>query len=284
MTPAQDFAALRRLEPAEAVAYLQQRGQLTRTFSWRDLWQDEHAHQFTISRLARLDLLQAIRDLITASVGGDLSRTDFMRDAEQLLASTGWWGEKTVIDEAEGEPVTTRFDPPRLKLIFDTNTRAAYAAGQWDEIERSKATHPFLRYVTQGDEFVRPAHRAWANVTLPVDHVFWETHYPPNGWRCRCRIRPMTARAVQRGVAPDGKPLRTEAPTVELREWIDDRTGQVRQVPTGIDPGFGYNVGAATARARALQDQVNVKLAKAAPDLAAAAQRAGLRPLDGGAQ
>lgn len=277
-TEAQDFAALARLTPAEAVAHLKQRGQLTKTFAWQDLWQDEHSHQFTVSRLARLDLLEGIRDQITRSVAGDLSRRDFMRDAQQLLQDAGWWGEKTVTDPATGKDVTTTFDPARLKLIFDTNTRMAYAAGQWERVERTKKTHPYLRYITQRDERVRASHRAWDNVTLPVDHAFWTTHYPPNGWRCRCRVVALSRREYERGQAPGGVDLVKKAPPVVMRDWIDRRTGEIRQIPAGIDPGFGYNVGAASARARELQKLVSEKLQAADPQLADAARNDGLAP------
>ena len=120
-TEAQEFATLRTLTPTEAAAYLSRRGQLTRTFAWQDLWQDEHAQQFTVSRLARLDLLQAVRDQIAGSVNGDLSRRDFLRDVKTMLVRAGWWGQKTVPDPVAGEDVITRFDPARLKLIYDTN-------------------------------------------------------------------------------------------------------------------------------------------------------------------
>lgn len=279
MTIAQDFAALRRLTPADAVAYLRGRGQLTKTFSWRDLWQDEHTQQFTVSRLARLDLLGALQAQITQSVGGDMSRRDFMRDAQQLLAAAGWWGEKSVKDEATGDTVTTTFDPARLKLIYDTNTRMAYSAGQWERVERNKRSHPYLRYITQGDDRVRPAHRAWSNVTLPVDSPFWQTHMPPNGWRCRCRVVPVSRRAYDAGTTPGGARMVKQAPAVETREWVDDRTGQIREVPVGIDPGFGYNPGA--ARAAGLQQQVDAKLAAATPAVADAARSAGLTPPQG---
>lgn len=267
-SPAQEFAALRKLVPAEAAAYMARRGRLTKTFAWQDLREDEHAQQFTVSRLARLDLLQDIRDQITRSVGGDLSRKDFMRDSEQLLANAGWWGEKTVIDPLTGREVVTKFDPARLKLIYDTNTRMAYSAGLWERMQRNKKTHPYVRYITQGDERVRESHRPWANVTLPIDDAFWQTHYPPNGWRCRCRAVAVSRRDYESGVTPTGAAMVKTTPTIELREWLDKRTGEVKMVPLGIDPGFGYNVGVASMRAKSLQSVVTQKLEKTPDDLA----------------
>lgn len=267
-TAAQAFAALRRLTPQEAVDYLRGRDRLTTTYNWSELWQEEHARQFTVSRLASADLLADLQRLITDSVAGDLSRRDYMRDARAALAKAGWWGEREVLDPATGELVRTRFDPARLKLIYDTNTRQAYAAGQWERIEATKKTHPYLRYVTMDDDKVRPAHRAWHNVTLPVDDPFWATHMPPNGWRCRCRVVPVNRRDYERGTTPTEAPMVKTAPEVVMRDWLDRAAGKVRSVPAGVDPGFGYNPGRAGRRLRDLQESVERKTAALPPGLA----------------
>lgn len=49
-------------------------------------------------------------------------------------------------------------------------------------------------YRHSGAEHPRLQHKAWDGLTLPADHPFWQTHYPPNGWRCRCRAVPMRAK------------------------------------------------------------------------------------------
>lgn len=244
LTPA-EFAELRRLPPAEAVAWMQARGRLTPTFNWQDLWEREHGEQFTVSRLTRLDLLQALREGLERSVAGDLTRRDWTRSAEQLLTKAGWWGIKAVTDPATGDVVLTKFDPARLKLIYDTNTRQAYAAGQWDRIERTKRALPYLRYVTKRDDRVRPLHASWDNVTLPVDDPFWQTHYPPNGWRCRCRVVQVSQADYDKGRAPGGGPMVKQRPAVLTTDFTNRRTGEVTQVPAGVDPGFAFNPGAA---------------------------------------
>lgn len=260
------IAALFNLTPQEAVEYLQGRGQLAQTFSWQDMWQEEHATQFTVSRLANLDLLQSIRDGITQNVNGDLSRRDWMKNSQALLEKAGWWGKKEVLDPATGETVTTTFDPARLKLIFDTNTRMAYSAGLWQRIERNKKTHPYIRYITKRDERVRLSHRAWDNLTLPVDNPFWQTHFPPNGWRCRCRAMSISQAEYDKGLSPLGEALNKVAPKIEYRDWVNKRTGVVERVPVGIDPGFAYNPGMAlTENLAGVEAQ---KLASAAPALA----------------
>ncbi|MGK0674703.1 MAG: DUF2793 domain-containing protein [Halothiobacillaceae bacterium] len=191
------------------------------------------------TKSTRADLLAALRDGIAKSVAGDLTRRDCMRDAKALLAEAGWWGTKTVIGP-DGVARQTRFTPARLKLIFDVNTRMAYAAGRWDRIQAAKVSHPYLRYVARADERVRASHRPWHNVTLPVDDPWWQTHYPPNGWRCRCRAVPM--RQAEYQTRTDLQHTPPDEPDVE---WQNPKTGEVVTVPARIDPGFGYNVGEA---------------------------------------
>lgn len=267
------LAILASLPPEEAVAYMQARGLLTETFAWQDLWQEEHATQFTVSRLARTDLLQAVYDGVTASVKGDMGRRDFMRGLQDIFISEGWWGEKQVTDPATGETLTTKFDPARLKLIYDTNTRMAYSAGVWQRIERNQTTSPYIRYITKKDERVRASHRAWDNLTLPVGHPFWNAHFPPNGWRCRCRAMSMSQADYDKGLAPDGRQLGKEAPDIELVEWKNKRTGAVEMVPKGVDPAFAYNPGKAAQRAANLDKFKADKLAALAAPIRQAAEK-----------
>lgn len=249
--------ALVKLTPKEAVAYLKQREQLTKSFNWQDVWQEEHAYQFTVSRLANLDILEAMRDGILSSVKGDSSRQDWTKNAKELLIQAGWWGKKSLSDPTTGDIVTTTFDPPRLKLIFDTNTRMAYAAGLWQRIERNKGTHPYIRYITRRDERVREQHRSWDNLTLPVDHSFWKTHFPPNGWRCRCRAMSISQADYDAGMSPNGERLNKTAPDVQYKDWTNKRTGAVERVPVGIDPGFGYNPVRADSLSRVAVDKLD---------------------------
>ena len=273
---AQQFAKLQRLTNQEAVDYLAGRGQITRTFSWQDLWHEAHGQQFTVSRLARLDLLQAMQDGINKSVNGDLSRRDWMRDTKALLKEAGWWGEVQVLDPASGEAVATKFDSARLKLIYDTNTRMAYSAGQWERAWRNRSSHPYIRYITKGDERVRATHRVWNNLTLPVDDPFWERHWPPNAWRCRCRVVSLSQAEYDKRRAAGT--IDTEAPPEQLGEWTNKRTGEVSEIPAGIAPGFDYNPGLARTRQAGLDKVVREKLAAASPPLAKAAQAAGMTP------
>ena len=77
---AAEFAELRRLKPADAMRWMQERAGGALSFSWQDLWQSEHSHLFTISRLARLDdgvVNQLIGGLTGSKVS--LSAMDYRR-------------------------------------------------------------------------------------------------------------------------------------------------------------------------------------------------------------
>ena len=147
MSAASDFARLQRLPPAEAMAFMDGRQLTADTYHWHDLWRDEHQRAFTVSRLARGDLLEALQASLAKSVAGDLSRRDWIKSTEQLLKNAGWWGTTEVTDPRTGEMLKTRFNHARLQLIFDTNVRQAAAAGQWQRMLRNQRTHPFARYV-----------------------------------------------------------------------------------------------------------------------------------------
>ena len=130
MSDAAEFARLRRVTPAEAVDSLKARGNLQVSTNWQDLWHEEHAQAFTVSRLTRLDILQSLHEALVKSAQGDLSRRDWNKDAKALLQQTGWWGKNAVTDTATGEQVSTTFNPSRLQLIYDINLGQAAAAGQ----------------------------------------------------------------------------------------------------------------------------------------------------------
>jgi hypothetical protein len=38
-------------------------------------------------------------------------------------------------------------------------------------------------------------------------------------------------------------PIRTTAPQIETYEWVNKSTGEVHQIPKGIDPGWDYHPG-----------------------------------------
>lgn len=230
------------IEPQDAIAAFQARSLLEITFAWQDMWQEEHTRAFTISRLAEEALLEFVRGELDAAIEKGMDFKDWAGTVQSRLEAAGWWGRREVVDTGTGDKVATTFDPKRLLLIFEVNTRQSYAAGRWSRIERSKARLPLVVYRTMHDERVRVSHAAWDGVALPVDHEWWNTHYPPCGWRCRCTAFATDERGLAK-LSAAGVTIQREAPPTEWMEFTNKRTGEVSRVPRGVDPGFGYNPG-----------------------------------------
>ena len=74
-----------------------------------------------------------------------------------------------------------------LRAEYNFVSSSAEMAARWEEFEKDGDRY-FLQYRTVGDDRVRKEHAALDATTLPVEHPFWDTHYPPNGWNCRCNV------------------------------------------------------------------------------------------------
>lgn len=276
---------LKPLPPREAIDYFRAKG-FKPSFAWQDVWQGEHARAFTVAKAMQLDVLEDIRGAVDRAIAGGTTFETFKAELEPMLQSKGWWGRQRMVDPLTGkERLVQLGSPRRLRTIFDVNLRTSYAVGRWEQIQRTKRLRPFLRYVAVQDRRTRPEHAAWHGIILPVDDPWFLSHYPPNGWNCRCTVRQLSARDVDRlgGVS--------EAPETATRSWINKRTGEEVEVAEGIDPGWDYHVGRAAdagrrdatleeglagGATRALLD----KLAAARPDIAHAALRDVVRSAD----
>lgn len=75
-----------------------------------------------------------------------------------------------------------------LRTEYDTAFRTAQMGRQWNEYVQDADVFPYLKYVTARDERVRHDHQQFDGITLPIGHKFWNTHTPPNGFNCRCRL------------------------------------------------------------------------------------------------
>jgi len=278
--------------PKEALDFFRAKG-LKTSFSHLDVWREEHVANFTVAKATELDVLTGIHAAALKALEEGTTLRDFIKGLKPELQRQGWWGVKEVEDPLTGKKRMAQLGSPRrLKTIYDTNMRTARAAGQWERIQRTKLALPYLLYELGPSEHHRPEHVAWAGTLLPVDDKFWQSHYPPNGYGCKCRVRQVSKSEAGRleasGVSaqiqevdpetdlPTGHfteraiPVRTTAPEVQTRQWTNRRTGEVSQVPVGIDPGFDYNFGEAY-RVRQAARQWGEKVAAAPAGLGAAA-------------
>lgn len=226
------------------------------SFDWRDIAPEEHAFSWTVAKSAGFDILDDIRSAMQDAISNQTSFEHFRSQLTPLLQKKGWWGKRFGTDPVDSVTKLVQLGSPRrLRTIYWANIHTAYAAGQWAKTQRTKRFLPFLVYLLSVSRERRLEHEDWVGIVLPVDHPFWDTHYPPNGWGCKCRIRQISEREARRL----GWSENQAAPIVVERIWRNKRTGQVTKVPEGIDPGWETNPGKLRASnvSEFLQGKVN---------------------------
>jgi Phage Mu protein F like protein len=232
--------------PQEVLDYFDRRG-LKESWRGKDFAAHEHALASTVARTAGFDVLKDLHEAVRKAVVDRVPFEQFRKELTPKLQDKGWWGRQVRPDPKTGEKELVQLGSPRrLRTIYWANVSSAHAAGEWARTQATKDVLPYLQYKRSLAERRRPEHESWVGITLPVDHPWWRTHYPPNGWNCQCRVEQMgDFRADQ---AP---PEKRRAPPLNPRLWKDKRTGKVWRVPEGIDPGWQRNPGYTRERVQA---------------------------------
>lgn len=132
-------------------------------------------------------------------------------------------------------------------------------------------TRPYWRY-RHSHASVEPRldHVAWDGLVLAHDDPWWSTHYPPNGWGCKCWVETLSESDLGR-VGKSGVDTPPAGRTV-TRTVGRGRARRVVKVPEGIDPGFDYAPGAGGQAGHAARFAIQSSIA-AAPSIAAEAIR-----------
>jgi hypothetical protein len=253
--------------PPDITRYFEQKS-LRPAFSWQDVWGQEHAYAFTVAKAVDLELLTLFKTSMQRAIDKGEGFESWREKLVPELQRLGWYGKRKVDDPtgAWRSKIVDFSRPRRLETIFWSNVRAARAAGQWERIQRTKAGLPYLLYVRTASAEPRQEHLAWVGIILPVDDPFWSTHFPPNGWHCKCSVRQITRFEYDKLKDKDG--YSTDPPAIEQRIFTNDRTGEITRIPVGVDPGWHTNPG--LARAKTLVDNVSARLEAAGEDAARA--------------
>jgi SPP1 gp7 family putative phage head morphogenesis protein len=230
------------IEPLDAIKAFERRNLLLPSFRWEDVFASEHARGVAVAGVTKLNVLQLFADTLAASIASGGGLREFQKAVMPALVKEGYWGNVEVTDPLTGDKRVTVFDKARLQLIYDVNARQSYAAGRWSRIEANKKRQPLVLYRTMRDERVRASHAAWDNLVLPVESLFWQTHFPPNGWRCRCTAFAVSEKDLAK-FAKEGQPFKRGEPAIGMADFKNKRTGETVPVPRGIDPGFNHNPG-----------------------------------------
>jgi SPP1 gp7 family putative phage head morphogenesis protein len=118
-------------------------------------------------------------------------------------ASTGWSDFLKRTREISG-----KFNETWLRAEFDTAYLTGESSATYYRLMAQKDVYPYWQYVTMDDEKVRQEHMKLHGLVLECTDKLWEKIYPPNGWRCRCRVKPLIK-------LPSGYKLESERARVE---------------------------------------------------------------------
>ena len=204
--------------PDAAVEFWKWRAKLTDAEA-QALGESAKHRAFYVTGLAHHDLVQLVSDGLEDALKNGETLADFKTRIMTAIQTQGW-------------------HDYRIENIFRTNLQTAYAAGRYKKMQAVKASRPYWQYLAVMDRRVRPSHAILHGKVYPADHEFWATHYPPNGFRCRCGVRTLS----QRQVDTLGLPVEKEMPQAGV--WTDPKTGMEYFVHfPGPDKGFRNNPG-----------------------------------------
>ncbi|MDY0349459.1 MAG: PBECR2 nuclease fold domain-containing protein [Tenuifilaceae bacterium] len=211
----------------EAIDHLKQKVNIP-TKAWTDIWNEMHARAFVVAGATAEDLLSGFHAAILSGIEDGTTLEDFRKSFDTLVERHGW--------SYKGSRGW------RTRTIYDTNLRQAHMTGRWRQVQAVKESFPYLRYVTLTGGRRRELHQRWRNTVLPVDHPWWDTHYPMNGWGCKCTVESLSRHQMEkRGLTVSEDPT-TETETVLVKTPDGDVPVEV---PKGVGPGFVYNPGKA---------------------------------------
>jgi len=173
-------APLRPLPMAEALEYWRSKVQLPPKEFYR-LAEQYRVRAFTVSRLARADMLGEIFESIEKALAEGVSFGAWRKSLAPVWEENGWTGIRAW----------------RVDNIFRTNIQTAYNVGRYKQMQAVAKARPFWQYSAVNDSRTRPTHRALHGRVYRHDSPFWDTFYPPNGFRCRCKVKTLSERQVR---------------------------------------------------------------------------------------
>jgi hypothetical protein len=258
--------------PPEVTRFFEDKGWKP-AFSYKDVFGDEHANAFSVAKVTELELGTLFKNSIGKALAEGRGFETWRKQVVEDLTRAGWGKPRLVEDHLTEGGLPGRMvnftAPGRLQTIFWGNMASARSAGQWERAQRTKRALPYFLYLHTTSAHPRKDHLQWVGIIRPVDDPIWASIFPPNGWRCKCAVRQISAREAEALLAREWKEGDTvrytsEAPVIELRTLVNKRTGEVLQVPVGCDPGWGGNPG--LARVKGMMRAVEQQLVQAAPE------------------
>ena len=204
--------------PEKALAYWKDKQPMSAA-DFDKLDSDARGRAFAVAGLARRDMAGDLHSSLYEAMKSGETFEQWKRRIPDIITANGWRGH-------------------RLENIFQTNVQTAYNAGRYAQMREVAKARPYWQYLAVGDSRTRPAHMALHQMVFPADHEFWDSHYPPNGFRCRCTVCSLSSRQVS------GQGLEVQKETPQDLLYKDPATGMEIPVASVTPPaGFATNPG-----------------------------------------
>ena len=149
---------------------------------------------FTVAGIEQLDVLRRIRDAVAKLPEGKNWDEAKKEIASEISPYTG------------GDMKAARAKAEHTLRIHGFQ---AYAVARHQQQMKTADIFPYWKYVTVGDARVRPAHAALDGKVLRADDEWWQTHYPPWDWGCRCIVEQLDEEDAMAAGVTDGKQMPT---------------------------------------------------------------------------
>lgn len=285
--PTPDIKYAIGLEPKEALAYFKSLGFDDTAFDFKQAAKAAETNGFAVAGVLRNDILQDINIELKRVMTEGRTTYDFMRDTAPMLEKKGYWlpkGDKArhIVDKTTGEIIGKKISKHHLQTILITNMARVYMAGRYIALRANVQNRPFWQYVAVMDRRTRPAHAALNGRVFRYDDEFWNSFWPPNGYRCRCTVRAldqadMDSRKIDLS-SSQGQMNEIDIPWSTRNPNLGkDRVARFEYAKGKYitpDAGFSHNVGKQAANLSSLgQLQLNRTLLVSDPKLAAVGTR-----------
>lgn len=126
------------------------------------------------------------------------------------------------------DKLNVNYNQNYLEAEYEFAVASSQAAAQWANLGGDRYN---LQYRTAQDERVRASHQALADITLPKEDPFWNSFYPPNGWRC---FLPETLVLTENGWQ--------EIQNIKQRDWLIGGSGYMKFVEAVHTNSFNGNL------------------------------------------
>jgi len=233
-----ELKGLFKLSPALAIKYFKNKGNKF-TWDWYELWQDAHKKAFTVAKVMREDVLKDIRSALDKALSEGKTFHEFQKELKPTLQKKGWWGEVITVDKEGVAEKVQLGSMSRLKTIYSVNMQTAYQTGRYKTQIDNVDNRPYWEYVAVLDGRTRPEHAQLNGLIYRYDDPFWNAFYPPNGWRCRCRVNALSDYKLQKRKVPVSS---STGLLSEEQRLVSKKSGEYKPVTVYTDPLTGKKI------------------------------------------